>query len=112
MQLRTTQGAWSDATNANPPFGYLANANNATPASATLIRVTAGRRQNAMIQSVSESGHFGKPKGKIKFSRQGGGANNYVEYDVGDISYPSPTWGISVSNGTVTGTWPPSWTWI
>ena len=108
MQLRTTQGAWSDTTNANPPFGYLANANNATPASATLIRVTAGRRQNAMIQSVSESGHFGKPKGKIKFSRQGGGANNYVEYDVGDISYPSPTWGISVSNGTVTGTWPPA----
>ena len=108
MQLRTTQGDWSDATNANPPFGYLANANNATPASATLIRVTAGRRQNAMIGAVSSSGYYGKTKGKIKFSLQGGGANNYVEYDVGDISYPSPTWGISVSNGTVTGTWPPA----
>lgn len=111
MQERKPVLEFNSSTNLILQSGQFA-ANNSSPASTTQIAVSKFGvffgAQNQIINAVSSSGHFGKPKGKIRFETVGN--TRSVTYDVGDIdntSDPTKTI-INVSNGTSTGPWPPS----
>ena len=111
MQERNPVMEFNSATNLVIQAGQFA-ANNTSPSSTTQIAVSKlgvfFGAQNQIINAVSQSGHFGKPKGTIRFQTDGN--TRSVTYDVGDIdvtSNPTATL-INVSNGTSTGPWPPS----
>ena len=111
-QSQSAAGQWNTATSGDPGTSKFL-ANNSTPASATQVNITKTgitfNPQNTLLYRVSQSGHFGKPKGKIKFEEIAD-PTNYVEYDVGDIDSTTYTdySTVAVSNGTTNGTWPPS----
>ncbi len=111
MQERKPVMEFNSSTNLIVQSGQFA-ANNSSPSSTTQIAVSKlgvfFGAQNQIINAVSQSGHFGKPKGTIRFQTDGN--TRSVTYDVGDIdSTTNPTATIiNVSNGTSTGPWPPS----